>query len=161
VLALAVMLTTFPSARVLGASLLASAGVAGLVIGVAGRSIIGNLLAGVQILFSEPIRLDDVVVVKGEWGRVEEITFTYVIVRIWDDRRLSLPVSYFIDTPFENWTHTGASLLATVLMQVDFLVPVAAVREELERILQRSKLWDGRTWNLQVTDIAQGMVQLR
>jgi small-conductance mechanosensitive channel len=160
-LALAVMLTTFPSARVLGASLLASAGVAGLVIGIAGRPIIGNLLAGTQILFSEPIRLDDVIVVQGQWGRVEEITFTYVVVHLWDDRRLVLPVSYFLENPFENWTRTAASLLATVTLDVDFMVPVQEVRDELERVLRRSTLWDGRTWNLQVTDVARGLVQVR
>ncbi len=161
VLALAVMLTTFASFRILGTSLLASAGIAGVVIGIAARPIISNLLAGVQILFSEPIRLDDVVVVEGQWGRVEEITFTYVAVRIWDDRRLILPVSYFLEKPFENWTRTSSTLLATVLLPVDFMVPVGAVRDELQRILERSARWDGRTWNLQVTDVGRGAVELR
>src|SRR2546430_3664125 len=124
-------------ARVLGASLLASAGILGVVVGIAARPLITNLLAGVQILFSEPIRLDDVVVVEGEWGHVEEIRFTYVVVRIWDDRRLLLPISYFVDHPFQNWTRSSADLLATVTISADFMVPVEAVREELHRILER------------------------
>lgn len=137
-------------ARVLGTRLLASAGIAGVVIGIAARPIITNLLAGMQILFSEAIRLDDVVVVQGQWGRVEEITFTNVLIRIWDDRRLLLPISYFVEQPFENWTRASASLLTTVHLSVDYMVPVEAVREELHRILERSLLWDHRTWNLQV-----------
>lgn len=160
-LGLGIMLTTFASGRVLGTSLLASAGVLGVVVGIAARPILANLLAGLQILFSEPIRLDDVVVVEGQWGRVEEITFSYVVVHIWDDRRLILPVSYFLEQPFENWTRSSTSLLATVLLSVDFAVPVQAVREELQRILERSQLWDGQTWKLQVTDVGQGAVQLR
>ena len=160
-LALAVMLTTLSDARVLGASLLASAGILGVVVGIAARPLITNLLAGVQILFSEPIRLDDVVVVEGEWGHVEEIRFTYVVVRIWDDRRLLLPISYFVDHPFQNWTRSSADLLATVTISADFMVPVDAVREELHRILERSPLWDHRAWNLQVTDAEHERVQLR
>ena len=160
-LALAVILTTLTDTRVLGTSLLASAGIAGVVVGIAARPLITNLLAGVQILFSEPIRLDDVVVVEGEWGRVEEITFTYVVVHIWDDRRLLLPISYFVEHPFENWTRTSANLLATVVISVDFTVPIDAVREELGRILERSSLWDHRAWNLQVTDAQNQRVELR
>jgi small-conductance mechanosensitive channel len=160
-LALAVMLTTFTSFRVLGASLLASAGIASIVIGVAAQPLVSNFLAGIQILFAEPIRVDDVVVVEGEWGRVEEITFTYVVVHIWDDRRLVLPITYFLKTPFQNWTRSSAHLLGSVLLRVDFTVPVGAVREELQRIVERSERWDGRFWNLQVTDVAQGSVELR
>jgi small-conductance mechanosensitive channel len=160
-LAIAVMLTTFTDARVLGTSILASAGIAGVVVGIAARPIIGNLLAGVQILFSEPIKVDDVVVVEGEWGRVEVITFTYVSVRIWDDRRMILPISYFLERPFQNWTHSSAHLLTTVLLAVDYTVPVADVRDELQRILEVSPLWDGRTWNLQVTDAVRDHVELR
>jgi small-conductance mechanosensitive channel len=160
-LAVAVVLATFTNAGVLGTSLLASAGIAGVVVGVAARPIISNLLAGLQMLFSEPIRVDDVVVVEGQWGRVELITFTYVVVRIWDDRRLVLPISYFIDHPFENWTRRSANLLVTVLIATDYTVPVADVRAELRRILDRCPLWDRRTWNLQVTDAAPGHLELR
>jgi small-conductance mechanosensitive channel len=160
-LALAVMLTTFTSFRILGASLLASAGIASIVIGIAARPLVSNMLAGVQILFSEPIRVDDVVVVEGQWGRVEEITLTYVVVHIWDDRRLILPITYFLEQPFENWTRSSAHLLGAVLLKVDFMVPVGAIREELKRIVERSEGWDGRFWNLQVTDVTQGAVELR
>jgi hypothetical protein len=159
--ALAVVLTTFTNTRSLGASLLASAGILGVLVGIAGRPIIGNLLSGIQILFAEPIKLDDVVVVLGQWGRVEEITFTYVVVRIWDDRRLLLPISYFVEQPFENWTRRSAELLATVQISVDYTVPVEDVRGELRRILERSSLWDRRTWNLQVTDAGHEFVELR
>ena len=114
-----------------------------------------------QLLFSEPIRVDDVVVVLGQWGRVEEITFTYVVVHIWDDRRLVLPISYFLEQPFENWTRTSAGLLGTVEVTVDYAAPVDAIREELGRILDASPLWDRRVWNLQVTDAAQAHVTLR
>jgi small-conductance mechanosensitive channel len=160
-LAVAVLLTTFTGASVLGTSLLASAGIAGVIVGIAARPLITNLLAGVQILFSEPIRLDDVVVVEGQWGRVEEIRFTYVVVRIWDDRRLLLPISYFVEHPFENWTRSSAEVLATASVSVDFTVPVEDVRQELQRILERSALWDHRTWNLQVTDAGHERLELR
>jgi small-conductance mechanosensitive channel len=156
-----VLVLTFTKGGVLATSLLASAGIAGVVVGIAARPLITNLLAGTQILFSEPIRLDDVVVVQGQWGRVEEIRFTYVVVRIWDDRRLVLPISYFVEQPFENWTKSSAELLATVLVSVDFMVPVDAVRGELHRILEQSPLWDHRAWNLQVVDAEHERVQLR
>jgi small-conductance mechanosensitive channel len=156
-----VLVFTFTKGGVLATSLLASAGIAGVVVGIAARPLITNLLAGTQILFSEPIRLDDVVVVQGQWGRVEEIRFTYVVVRIWDDRRLVVPISYFVEQPFENWTRSSAELLATVLVSVDFMVPVDAVRGELHRILEQSPLWDQRAWNLQVVDAEQERIQLR
>jgi small-conductance mechanosensitive channel len=161
VLAGVVTLTTFPSTQTLGTSLLASAGIAGVVVGLAARPIITNLLAGVQILFSQPIRIDDVVVVEGQWGRVEEITFTYVVVRLWDERRHLLPISYFLERPFENWTRSSASILATVHVSVDFMVSVEDVREELHRILLSSSLWDHRTWSLQVTNANRPQVELR
>jgi len=161
ILAGAIMLVAFTDARDLGTSILASAGIAGVVIGLAARPIITNLLAGIQMLFSEPIRVDDVVVVLGQWGRVEEITFTYVVVHIWDDRRLVLAISYCREQPFENWTRTSAGLLGTVEVTVDYTAPVDAIREELGRILDASTLWDRRAWNLQVTDSAQAHVTLR
>ena len=159
--ALGLMLMTFPSIRRFGTSLLASAGVAGIILGLAARETISNLLAGIQVALTEPIRLDDVVVVEGEWGRIEEIRMSYVVVRIWDERRLIVPLSYFIEKPFQNWTRKTAHVLGTVLLHADYTVPVEEVREELQRILKASQLWDGRVWNLQVTEAAERTIQLR
>ena len=161
VLAGAGMLLTFEGARTFGASLLASAGVAGVIAGIAARSTIGNLVAGIQIAFTEPIRLDDVVVVEGEWGWIEEITLTYVIVRLWDKRRLTLPTLYFVEEPFENWTRERAQILGTVELYVDYRIPVDEVREEVRRILEASDLWDEDVWVLQVTDATEHTVKLR
>ncbi len=161
IVTLAVMLMTFPSIRNLGASLFASAGVAGLVVGLAARSTLSNLIAGLQLALTEPIRLEDMVVVEGESGWIEEITTTYVIVRLWDLRRLVVPLSYFIEKPFQNWTRSTANLLGTVLIYADYSVPVGEVREELHRILQSSELWDGNVWNLQVTDAREHTLELR
>ncbi|HTO90304.1 MAG TPA: mechanosensitive ion channel domain-containing protein [Candidatus Sulfotelmatobacter sp.] len=160
-LAVAIMLMTFSEIRQIGTSLLASAGLAGLVVGIAARSSITNLIAGLQMAFTEPIRLDDVVIVEGEWGRIEEITPTYVVVCIWDLRRLIVPLSYFIEKPFENWTRVTADLLGTVVVYADYSIPVQAVREELHRILQGTKLWDGKAWGLQVTNADQRTLELR
>ncbi|HEU4698646.1 MAG TPA: mechanosensitive ion channel domain-containing protein [Gemmatimonadales bacterium] len=159
--AIAAALTTFPSVRSVGASLFASAGVAGLVVGFAARPALSNLIAGLQLAFTEPIRLDDVVVLEGEFGRIEEIAATYVVVRVWDERRLILPLSYFLEHPFQNWTRTAAELLGTVYLWVDYSVPVPALRAELERVLRASPLWDGRAWGLQVTDASDRAVQVR
>jgi small-conductance mechanosensitive channel len=161
VLVLAAMLLTFGPVRTLGASILASAGIAGVVLGLAARPIISNLLAGVQIAISGSIRIDDVVVTEGEWGRIEEITFTYVVVRVWDERRLIVPISYFTERPFQNWTRQTAAVLGTVFIHVDYSVPIEQVRAELYRILVQSPLWDKRVWNLQVTDATPQSVQLR
>ncbi len=161
IVTLAVMLMTFPSIRNLGASLFASAGVAGLVVGLAARSTLSNLIAGLQLALTEPIRLEDMVIVEGESGWIEEITTTYVIVRLWDLRRLVVPLSYFIEKPFQNWTRRTADLLGTVLLYTDYSVPVGEVREELHRILQSSELWDGKVWNLQVTDAREHTLELR
>lgn len=161
IVAVAIMLFTFSEVRVVGASVLASAGIAGLVLGFAAQSTLANLMAGIQIALAEPIRLDDVVVVEGEWGRIEEITFTYVVVRIWDERRLVLPISYFAKTPFENWTRTQAAILGTVHLYVDYTVPVDDVRRELERVVRGSDLWDGRLVVLQVTHATDRAVELR
>jgi Mechanosensitive ion channel, beta-domain len=161
IIAAAVMLMTFPAVRQFGAGLFASAGVAGLVVGLAARSTISNLLAGVQVALTEPIRLEDVVIVEGEWGWIEEIGTTYVVVRIWDLRRLVVPLAYFIEKPFQNWTRVTADLLGTVFVYVDYSVPVDEVRDELHRILQSSDLWDGKVWNLQVTNATERTLELR
>lgn len=159
--ALALMLMTFPSVRAVGATLFASAGVAGLVVGLAARPAITNLLAGLQVALTEPIRLDDVVIVQGEWGRIEEIRTTYVVVRIWDERRLIVPLSYFIEQPFQNWTRQSADLLGTVYLYVDYTLPVEPVRRELLRILEASKQWNRKAWGLQVTNATAQTMELR
>lgn len=156
-----VMLMTFPVIRTFGTTLFASAGLAGLVAGMAARPALANLLAGVQIALAEPIRLEDAVVVEGEWGWIEEITTTYVVVRIWDLRRLVVPLSYFIEHPFQNWTRQTAELLGTVMLYVDYTVPVDDVRRELKRILDSTELWNGKAWALQVTDAREQTVELR
>ncbi len=161
IVALALALMTFPAIRNLGISLFASAGMAGLVVGIAARPALSNIIGGIQLALTEPIRIDDVVIVEGEWGRIEEITTTYVVVRIWDDRRLVVPLSWFIENPFQNWTRTTSNLLGTVFLYVDYTVPVEEVRAELERILKGTDLWDGRAWALQVTDATDRTVELR
>jgi small-conductance mechanosensitive channel len=161
VIAAACALTTFDSVRQYGVSLFASAGVAGLVAGLAARPVLSNLIAGVQIAMTQPIRLEDAVIVENEWGWVEEITSTYVVVRLWDWRRLIVPLSYFIEKPFQNWTRQSAALIGSVLIHVDYSVPVARVRDKLTEIVSRSKLWDRQVVNLQVTDAKEGTVELR
>src|SRR5262249_43180775 len=147
VLTAAALLFTFPEGRAMGASLLASAGIAGLVIGIAARPAVETLIAGLQVALTEPFHLDDVVIVEGEWGRIEEITATSVVVKIWDLRRLVLPLRYFLEKPFQNWTRAGTALLAQVTLEVDYSTPVAALREEAGRIVAASKLWDKELWN--------------
>jgi hypothetical protein len=161
VLALGAMLVTFPSARAAGASVLASAGLIGVIAGFAAQSLLGNVIAGMQIAFSDSLRLDDVVVVEKEWGRVEEITLSYVVVHIWDDRRLVLPTSYFTSKPFENWTRNEAAVLGTVELDVDWSVPMEPLRKELSRVLADTELWDGRVGVLQVTDAVGALVRVR
>lgn len=161
VVAVAVMLTTFPSVRTLGASLLASAGIAGIVLGFAAQQTLGNLIAGIQIALTEPIRLDDVVVLEGEYGRIDEITFTYVVVTLWDDRALVLPISYFTTTPFENWTRSRSQITGSVHLHVDHGVPMEELRAELARVLEASPLWDGRTSGIQVVDSHPHTVEVR
>lgn len=159
--ALGLMLMTFPGIRALGTTLFASAGAAGLIVGLAARPVLTNLLAGVQIALTQPIRLEDSVVVEGEWGWIEEITTTYVVVRIWDLRRLVLPLSYFIEHPFENWTRNTANLLGTAYIYADYSIPVQSVRDELQRILEASELWDRNAWSLDVTDLTDRVVEMR
>lgn len=162
VVAVGAMLFSFPQVRALGAGLLASAGIAGAIVGIAAQPTIGNMLAGLQLAFSDALRLDDVVVVEDEWGRVEELTLTYVVLRLWDERRLVLPVSYFTQTPFENWTRHGSRVLAVVFLRVDWSVPVKKLREALYEFLQGNPLWDQKDWTLQVTDVLpNGLVELR
>ena len=161
IVTLAVMLMTFPAIRNIGESLLASAGLAALIAGFAARSTLTNLAAGIQIAFTQPIRLGDAVVVEGEWGWIEEINITYVVVRIWDLRRLVVPVSYFSEKPFQNWTRNTANLLGTVFLYTDYSLPVDTVRSELHRILESTKLWDGRVWGLQVTNATDRTMELR
>ena len=150
-----------PGFRQLGAGLLASAGIAGLVLGFAAQRALGNLLAGFQIAVTQPIRLDDVVVVEGEWGRIEEITLTYVVVRIWDERRLILPISYFLEHPFANWTRESSEILGTVFLYTDYSAPITELRAELERIVAESQSWDGRVCNLVVTDSTPRALEIR
>jgi len=159
--AVAAMLMTFPNVWNLGAGLFASAGVAGLVVGMAARPALSNVLAGVQVALTEPIRIDDVVIVEGEYGRVEEVNTTYVIVRIWDKRTMVVPLTYFIEKPFQNWTRASSDLLGTVFLYTDYTAPVEAIRGELERVVRSSKLWDGKVWNLQVTDTKDRTLELR
>jgi len=161
ILALAAILMTFDKVRHLGASILASAGIAGIIVGLAAQRSIATLLAGIQIALTQPIRIDDVVIVENEWGRIEEITLTYVVVRIWDLRRLIVPISYFIEKPFQNWTRISADLLGTVFIYADYTVPIQAVREELHRIVEGSEKWDGRVCVLQVTNTTERTMELR
>jgi small-conductance mechanosensitive channel len=154
-------LMTFPNVRQIGASLLASAGVAGLVAGIAARPVLGNLIAGLQIALSQPIRLDDVVVIQGEWGRIEEITGTYVSVRLWDQRRLIVPLQWFIENPFSNWTRSSSQIIGTVFLYVDYRMPLGPLREELARIVESAPEWDQRVQVLQVTDGTERSMQLR
>lgn len=156
-----IALMTFPAIRQLGTTLLASAGVIGLIAGIAAKPVFGNLIAGLQIALAQPIRLDDVVIVNGEWGRIEEINSTNVVVRIWDERRLVVPLQWFIENPFENWTRTTAQLLGTAFLWLDYRTPMQDVREALERICQSDPRWDGRVCIAQVTDANDKALQLR
>nr|WP_291890369.1 mechanosensitive ion channel domain-containing protein [Cellulomonas sp.] len=155
------VLLTFKDARAFGASLLASAGLLSIVAGLAAQSSLANVFAGTQIAFTDAIRVDDVVVVDGQWGRIEEITLTYVVVHVWDDRRLIMPSTYFTSTPFENWTRRDANLLGTVELDLDWELPVERMRAELTRLLEATDLWDRRVGILQVTDAVGGAVRVR
>jgi small-conductance mechanosensitive channel len=161
VLTLAAILMSFKQVRQVGTTLLASAGVAGIIIGFAAQKSLATFIAGLQIAIAQPIRVDDVVIVEGQWGRIEEITLTYVVVRIWDLRRLVVPITYFVEKPFENWTRTSAHILGTVFFYLDYRTPIQPVREELHRRLKEHTLWDGETWSLQVTGLTDRTVELR
>lgn len=158
----AIMLMTFPAARQVGTSLLASAGLAGLAVGFAAKPVLGNMIAGLQIAMTQPISLDDVVIVENEWGRIEEITGAYVVVRIWDDRRLIVPLQWFIENPFQNWTRSSSSLTGAVMLWVDYSIPLEPLRAELTRLCKEAgTVWDGRVSVLQVTDANESAAQLR
>lgn len=159
--AIGAILLTFDGVRAVGASLLASAGIASIVAGLAAQSVLANVFAGVQLAFSEAIRVDDVVVVEGEWGRIREITLTYVVVMTWDERTLVLPCTYFTSKPFQNWTKYGSAVIGSVEFDVDWRVSTDAMRRELDRVLEGNDLFDGRTKVLQVTDATGGLVRVR
>lgn len=161
VIAAGCLMMIFDNIRQLGISLLASAGVLGIILGLAAQSSIATLLGGLQIALTQPIRIDDVVIVEGEWGRIEEITLTYVVIRIWDLRRLVVPVRHFLEKPFQNWTRNSSDLLGTVFLYTDYTVETEALREELHRILKNSPLWDGKVWGLQVTNATERTVECR
>ncbi|WP_300440879.1 mechanosensitive ion channel domain-containing protein [Christiangramia sp.] len=160
-LSVGIALMSFESIRSVGVSLLTSAGIAGIIIGLAAQKAIGTLLAGIQIAITQPIRLDDVVIVEGEWGWIEEINLTYVVVRIWDKRRLVVPTTYFIEKTFQNWTRTSADILGTVFIYTDYGLPVEVIREEQTRLLNNTNLWDGNVNVLQVTNASEKTVELR
>jgi small-conductance mechanosensitive channel len=161
VFGLASALMTFPSVRQIGTGLLASAGLAGLVVGFAAKPLLGNVLAGLLIAFTQPIRLDDVVIVEGEWGRIEEINGSYVVLALWDERRLIVPLQWFIEHPFQNWTRTSAQILGTIFLWVDFGFPVDPLREELATLCEGNPEWDRRVCGIQVTDASDRAMQLR
>ncbi len=161
VISISAMLMTFDKVRQLGTSILASAGIAGIIIGFAAQRSLSTLFAGLQIALTQPIRIDDVVIVENEWGRIEEITLTYVIVRIWDLRRLVLPITYFTEKPFQNWTRVTADILGSVFIYVDYTVPVQKIREKFFEFVEQSKLWDGKVRGLQVTNTTEKTIELR
>lgn len=161
ILAFSFILMSFKEFRQVGAGLLASMGVAGIIIGLAAQRTVGALLAGIQLAITQPVRIDDVLVVEGEWGRVEEIHFTYVVVRIWDSRRLVLPTTYFLEHPFQNWTRVSSDLLGTVFLYVDYSAPIEALRARLKELLESSPYWDRRVWALQVTSCSEHTMELR
>ena len=161
ILTACLILLSFNNLRKLGAGLLTGVGVGGIIIGFAAQKSLGNLLAGFQIAFTQPLRIDDVLVVEGEWGRVEEITLTYVVLNIWDQRRLILPINYFIEKPFQNWTRNTADIMGTVFLYLDYTVPLDALRKELTRLLEINPLWDKRINVLQVTNISERTIEVR
>jgi small-conductance mechanosensitive channel len=161
ILTVSVALMTFDSVRQYGISLFASAGVAGLVAGLAARPVLSNLIAGIQLAMTQPIRMDDAVVVENEFGRVEEITSTYVVVRIWDDRRLIVPLTYFIEKPFQNWTREGSALIGSVMLYLDHTAPIDRIREQAHAIASQSKLWNGKVVNVQVTEAKETTIEVR
>ena len=158
---MSLMLMTFPGARQVGTSLLASAGVIGIIAGIAARPVFSNLIAGLQLALSQPLRIDDVLIIEGEWGHVEEITGTYVVLRIWDQRRLIIPLQWFIEKPFQNWTRSSSQLIGTVFLWVDYRMPLAPLREAAQHACEAASEWDGRLCQLQVVEAAANAVQLR
>lgn len=158
---LGIALLTFDGVEEIGVSILTSAGIAGIVLGLSAQKVFGTIFAGIQIAIAQPIRIDDVVIVEGEWGRIEEIKLTYVVVQIWDKRRLVLPTTYFIEKPFQNWTRNSSDILGTVYIYTDFDLPIDKLREELTRLLNASDLWDRKVNVIQVTDMTEKTMELR
>ena len=161
VITIAAALTVIPGVKQIGVSLFASAGIAGIAVGLAARPMLSNLIAGLQIAFTQPIRLDDAVVLEDEWGWIEEIGLFYVVVRIWDWRRMIVPLSYFIEQPFQNWTRKSASIIGSVFWSLDYRAPVSEMRDKLTEICRASPLWDGDVVNLQVTDTGMNTIRIR
>jgi small-conductance mechanosensitive channel len=161
VVTICIILLSFSSLRKIGAGLLTGVGLGGIIIGFAAQRSLSNLLAGFQIAFTQPLRIDDVLIVEGEWGRVEEITMTYVVLKIWDQRRLILPINYFIEKPFQNWTRTESQLTGSVFVYLDYTAPLSILRTELTRLLQSDPLWDGRVNTLQVTNASERSIEVR
>ena len=155
------MLLSVPGIRTIGVTLMASAGIAGLVVGAAAQPALKNLIAGIQMAFTEPIRLDDVVIMDGEWGRIEEIRLTFVVIRLWDERRLVVPVSKFLETSFQNWTRETSQLLGSVFWYFDPATDIEALRTIVGRAVEASDRWDHRFWNCQVTDVTADAIQVR
>lgn len=155
------VLLSFDGIRKIGIGIFASAGVAGIVIGLSAQKVVGTLLAGIQIAITQPFRIDDAVVVENEWGWIEEINLTYVVVRIWDKRRMVLPTTYFLEKPFQNWTRTSADIIGSVFIQTDYTIPFKALRDELSNILETTDLWDGKVQVLQVTDAREFTLEIR
>src|SRR5437016_13964131 len=151
----------FDPVRQFGTSILASAGIAGVVLGFAAQKTLGNVLAGIQIALTQPLLIDDIVVVEGEFGQIEEITLTYATVRTWDLRRLVLPITYFIEKPFQNWSRVSTELLGTVILYLDYQVPLGELRKELKRLVENNPKWDRRVCGLQVTDAKQSTIEVR
>jgi len=161
ILTACVILLSFNNLRKIGTGLLTGVGVGGIIIGFAAQKSLSNLLAGFQLAFTQPLRIDDVLVVEGEWGRVEEITLTYVVLNIWDQRRLILPINYFIEKPFQNWTRTTADIIGTVFLYLDYMTPIEPLRAELTRLLDNDPLWDKRVKILQITNTSEKTMEVR
>lgn len=157
----AIVLLSFDNVRKLGAGLLTGVGIGGIIIGFAAQKSLANFLAGFQIAFTQPIRIDDVLVVEGEWGRVEDITLTYVVLNIWDQRRLILPINYFIEKPFQNWTRVSSEIIGTVFLYLDYQAPIEEIRKEFDRLLDNTPLWDKRVKVVQVTDAKETTIEVR
>lgn len=161
ILTVCAVLLSFDSLRRIGAGLLTGVGIGGIIIGFAAQKSLGNLLAGFQIAFTQPLRIDDALLVEGEFGRVEEITLTYVVLNLWDQRRLILPINYFIEKPFQNWTRTSSELIGTVMIYLDYSAPMEIIRTEFNRLLAASDLWDKRVGVVQVTDASDKTIEIR
>lgn len=159
--AVGIALLTFDGVQEVGVSILTSAGIAGIVLGLSAQKVFGTIFAGIQIAIAQPIRIDDVVIVEGEWGRIEEIKLTYVVVKIWDKRRMVLPTTYFIDTPFENWTRNSSDILGTVFIYTDYNLPIDELRKEFDRLLNTTELWDRQASVIQVTNATEKTMELR